>query len=317
MGRKWNSKGKASKAEISKQVHAEVVEAIVAAMEQGIDSWRRTWRTLGQTGFPCNGNTGRRYSGVNVLILAFAPFADRRWYTFNGGKNAGGKLNKGSKGTRVVYVETVTINRKTGEVDDDGDEVVETVKIPRVGYHTLFNREQFTWTEAEAEDTVEAVDPEAGFENAAKVLNDNGITVNHGGNRAFYSIANDEVTLPLPGQFETVADYWTTALHEAGHWTGAEGRCGREFGKRFGDDAYAFEELIAELTAAFASAHLGIDGNVANHASYLDNWIKVLKADKWALWTAAREAENATRFLLDNAGLWTEDNGEGEAKASA
>ena len=126
----------------------------------------------------------------------------------------------------------------------------------------------------------------------------------HGGSRACYVPRTDNIHLPPRDMFfgtatSTAAEaYASTKLHELTHWTSAEARCNRQLGKRFGDDAYAMEELIAELGAAFLCADLGItDTPRADHAQYLDNWLRVLKADKKAIFTAASKASQAADFL--------------------
>jgi antirestriction protein ArdC len=105
--------------------------------------------------------------------------------------------------------------------------------------------------------------------------------------------------LPNRERFTTPENYYATALHELTHWTGHESRLNRQFGKRFGDDAYAFEELVAELGAAFTVGQLGmVDATIEAHASYLDSWIKVLQSDKRAIFTAASQAAKASDFIL-------------------
>jgi antirestriction protein ArdC len=141
--------------------------------------------------------------------------------------------------------------------------------------------------------------------------------VKHGGERAFYRPADDIIQMPERERFlgtETSTPteaYYGTLLHELTHWTGAKKRCDREFGKRFGDQAYAMEELVAELGAAFLCADLGISVTPRqDHAAYIDNWLSVLKADKKAIFTAASKAAQASDYL---AGL--QDRGNTEAAA--
>jgi antirestriction protein ArdC len=131
-----------------------------------------------------------------------------------------------------------------------------------------------------------------------------GASISHGGGRAFYRPATDSIQLPPREAFvgsptSTPAEaYYSTLLHELTHWTSAPSRCNRELGKRFGDDAYAIEELVAELGTAFLCADLGItDEPRADHAQYLAAWLSILKADKKAIFTAASKASEAAAFL--------------------
>ncbi|MCG7400250.1 ArdC family protein [Caballeronia zhejiangensis] len=126
-----------------------------------------------------------------------------------------------------------------------------------------------------------------------------GATIRHGGNRAYYAPSLDLVQLPLPESFNDAESYESTKAHELCHWTSHETRCDRQLGKRFGDEAYAAEELIAEMGAAFLCAQLGITPEIRDdHASYLDHWLKVLKADKKAIFTAASQAQKACDYLF-------------------
>jgi antirestriction protein ArdC len=120
----------------------------------------------------------------------------------------------------------------------------------------------------------------------------------HGGDRAFYAPSSDRIQLPSPEAFVDAQSYAATKAHELIHWTGHAGRNDREFGQRFGDRAYAFEELVAELGAAFLCADLGITPEVRpDHAAYLAHWLAVLKADKRAIFSAAAHAQRAVDHL--------------------
>ena len=125
------------------------------------------------------------------------------------------------------------------------------------------------------------------------------IEVKHGGDRAFYQPTRDFICLPPFEAFEGEVPYRATLLHEATHATGHKSRCDRQFGDRFGDQAYAFEELVAELGSAYLQGALGIDMELPNHASYIANWLKVLKGDPKAVMTAASKAQQAVDYLLD------------------
>jgi len=129
-----------------------------------------------------------------------------------------------------------------------------------------------------------------------------GAMVRHGGNRAYYSPSEDYVQMPPFAAFKDNVSYYSTLAHEHTHWTSREGRCARELGKRFGDNAYAAEELIAELGAAFTCAHLGLSSEPReDHAAYIQSWLKVLKADKRAIFTASSKAQQACDWLVQRA----------------
>jgi len=140
---------------------------------------------------------------------------------------------------------------------------------------------------------------EQGIESAEQFFARINARVVHQGNRAFYSPDTDSITLPPYAVFFTAIDYYSVRAHETGHWTSAAGRCNRELGKRIGDNAYSVEELVAELTAAFTLAHLGLSSEPRpDHAQYVASWLRVLRADKRAIFTAASKAQQATDFMV-------------------
>ena len=118
-----------------------------------------------------------------------------------------------------------------------------------------------------------------------------GAEIHHGGAGAYYSPGADSIQLPDPGAFESLEAYYAVAAHELIHWTAK--RCGRELGKQ-GTDAYAFEELIAEIGAAYLCADLGINAQPReDHACYLASWLKRLGDDTRAIFRASTAAQAA------------------------
>jgi antirestriction protein ArdC len=129
-----------------------------------------------------------------------------------------------------------------------------------------------------------------------------GATIQHGGNRAYYRPSDDFIQMPPFQAFDDNVSYYSTLAHEHTHWSSHTSRCDRQLGKRFGDNAYAAEELIAELGAAFTCAHLGLSTEPReDHAQYIQHWLKVLKADKRAIFTAASKAQQACDWLKEHA----------------
>jgi antirestriction protein ArdC len=125
-----------------------------------------------------------------------------------------------------------------------------------------------------------------------------GADVRHGGNRAAYSPSQDAIVLPSLEQFSEASRYYSTSAHEHAHWTGHASRLARDLSGRFGTDSYAAEELVAELSAAFTCARLGLSAAPRpDHAQYLSSWLRVLRADAAAIFTAASKAQQATDFL--------------------
>ena len=132
-----------------------------------------------------------------------------------------------------------------------------------------------------------------------RILAGSQATIRYGFEQAMYLTQPDEIRLPWPRRFASGEALAATALHELVHWSGHPGRLHRAFGERFGDAAYAFEELVAELGSAFLLGHCGlVDTTIEGHAAYLDSWLKVLRNDRNAIFTAARLAGEACEFLL-------------------
>lgn len=284
-----------------------ITDKIIAMLEKGGNEARTRWTKAAQRGFPRNGKTGDAYQGVNVLILWDAAiesgYASNVWMTYKQAESIGAQVRKGEKAVMCAYFEMV--KRKGGEADQgEGEEGGKAGFFPMCKPFWLFNvaqidglPESFT---APAEVTAEFSPIEA----AEKMLAASGATINHGFDGAFYAPSKDQICLPTRERFTTPENYYATALHELTHWTGHESRLNRQFGKRFGDDAYAFEELVAELGAAFVVGHVGfVDATIENHAAYLESWLKVLKNDKTAIFTASKQASLAYDFILGKAGM--------------
>lgn len=289
-----------------RDVATEITETIVAELEKGVAPWVRPWDEAPLTP-PTNATTGKTYRGVNVLLLwmsaARGDFADHRWLTFRQAKELGGTVRRGEKGTRIVFWRFVEREER------NADGVLEKRTVGYCRNYTVFNVAQCDGLALEAQDRAPA---ELGA--AERLAESVGASVSWGRARAWFSPQRDEIGMPARERFESPEACEATLLHELTHWTGHESRLARTFGKRFGDDAYAFEELVAELGAAMLCAELGVSGRL-QHAEYLATWAKVLRADRHAIFTASRLAQNASAFLLsrESAGESEDDDTESDA----
>jgi len=277
-----------------------VTAQIVASLEKGVKPWMKPWsarQAEARVMLPLRGN-GIPYRGINVLMLWGAAieggFASSSWLTFKQALEQGGCVRKGEKGSLVVYASSFS----RGETDEATGEESER-NIPFLKSYTVFNADQID----DLPDSYRTPAPPlpggmARIERAEAFTAATGATIRHGGNRACYNIAADFVQMPPLEAFRDVESYYGTLTHELTHWTGHEARLARTFGKRFGDKAYGFEELVAELGAAFVCADLDLTPEVrAEHADYIGHWLDVLKADKRAIFTAASHAQRAADFL--------------------
>jgi antirestriction protein ArdC len=282
-----------------RDVYQEVTNKIIEQLEAGTLPWLKPWKSAGNgVGFrmPVNASTGKQYRGVNVLLLASvaAEYGDHRFLTFKQAKALGGSVRKGEHGTQVVFWKFLEVE---GEDQGDGEEA-EAKVVPMVRLYTVFNVAQ-----CDGLKLAPLAKPAAPIAEAARnelldaYLRKTGAQITEvAGDRAYYAPAVDAITLPTFAQFEGASHFYATAFHELAHWTGHESRLAREFGKRFSDQAYAAEELVAEMTAAFLCAEHGVTGEL-RHAGYIKNWLQVLRNDKRAVFTACSKAQAAADYL--------------------
>lgn len=201
----------------------------------------------------------------------------------------GGNVKKGEKATMGIFFGV----REIQEEGDDGDTETRAAKFSKPFY--VFNLDQIEGITAP--DAITTANNWTPHEKAEALIRATGARIIEGGIKAYYSPANDEVHMPDRIRFENADDFYSVNFHELTHWTGHASRCARDLKNRFGDEAYAMEELVAELGAAFLNAETGIHGKVEGHASYIKSWLKVLKNDKRAIVTAAAKASQAARYL--------------------
>jgi antirestriction protein ArdC len=281
-----------------RDVYRTVTDAIINAIEQGVSNWRMPWHTSGKFAFsPVNVVSRKPYRGINTVCLWAAAQAKGyergEWGTYNQWQERGAQVRKGEKATTVVFWKFANNAAET----DDGDDT------PKSGSRLLFTRGYSVFNATQVDGYAPKPDAETPIEQrieqAEQFFSRINARVMHHGNRAFYSPADDTITLPPFPAFFTATDYYSTRAHETGHWSSRADRCDRELGKRFGDNAYSVEELIAELTAAFTLAHLGLSSQPRpDHAQYIASWLRVLKADKRAIFTAASKAQQAADFMI-------------------
>lgn len=281
-------------------VYTRVTSHIVEELERGVRPWLKPWNAenaAGRITRPLRHN-GQPYNGVNVLMLwasaEIAGYSCPFWLTFQQAKELGGHVKKGQHGSPVVYASTF----KKKEQDANGAEIEED--IPFLKEYTVFNAEQceglpkhyYTLAEPPKENIQRIEHAETFYANTKA-------DIRTGGNQAYYASGLDYVQMPPLEAFRDAESHAATLAHEMTHWTRHESRLNREFGrKRWGDEAYAMEELVAELGSAFLCADLKITPEVRDdHAAYLANWLKVLKDDKRAIFTAASHASKAAEYL--------------------
>jgi antirestriction protein ArdC len=282
-------------------LYERVTAQIVASLEQGVRPWLKPWNAehaAGRITRPLRSN-GIPYQGINILMLWGAAvqrgYAAPIWMTFKQALELGGCVRKGERGSLVVYASSVTRTETDSETGEESER-----DIPFLKDYTVFNVEQIDGLPAHfLAPAAPQLDPVQRVERAEQFFAATNATVRHGGNQAFYSVASDFVQMPFFETFRDAESYYATLAHELTHWTRHPSRLDRSFGrKRFGDEGYAMEELVAELGAAFLSADLSLTPEPRDdHAAYIGHWLNVLKNDKRAIFTAASHAQRAADFL--------------------
>ncbi|MBX0289742.1 ssDNA-binding domain-containing protein [Hymenobacter sp. HSC-4F20] len=266
-------------------------------VQSGRPPWRQPWEGGNGSPFslPRNGTTGNRYNGFNIPILWDAAdkkgYQTHNWASYKQWAEQGKQVRRGEKGTQIGYYNTL--------IKEDGDD---EKKIPFLRVSSVFNEQQLEGFKPpqiiERPSLVERLD------NVEQFIGNIGADIRYGGERAFYSITGDYIQMPpkvlfISSKHQTATEgFYSTELHELGHLTGHKSRCDRQFGKRFGSEAYAFEELVAENCSAICCAELGItDGPQPHHADYLANWMEMGRLDSTMFMKAWSEASKAFAWM--------------------
>ncbi|MDH0909639.1 zincin-like metallopeptidase domain-containing protein [Rhizobium pusense] len=282
-------------------LYDEITDKIIAELEGGRVPWVQPWGTAAAKAplaMPRNAATGRHYSGINILILWGAVvehgFPGQSWLTFRQALALGGNVRKGARGTTVVYADRFTPEDEKRRARESGEDAQ---AIPFLKRFTVFNAAQ---CENLPDDiAIVAPPPQPGLiePRVEGLIRATGIDFRIGGGRAFYVPALDYVQVPPPQAYFEPINWHRTALHELGHATGHLSRVGRDLTGGFGSKKYAFEELVAEMNAAFCCASLGIVPTV-RHADYIGSWLEVLRDDNRSIVRAASQASKAADWLL-------------------
>jgi putative DNA primase/helicase len=284
-----------------------VAESIIQQLKQGTAPWQKPWRA-GERYVPYNPSSEKPYRGMNVLWLLSQGeekgYSDKRWMTYRQAATEGAQVRKGEKGTVVQYwkwQDLIPVKDAQGRpvLDGLGKPKQEVVKYerPRVFGAVVFNAEQMDGLEPAPERDPPSV--WAANEKADAILLASGAKIDHHSqDRAYYSVPQDKITLPLRERFPTADGYFATALHELGHWTGHPTRLDRDLAHPFGSEGYAKEELRAEIASLMLGDELSIGHDPTQHVAYVKSWIKVLENDPKEIFRAATAAEKIKDYVL-------------------
>jgi antirestriction protein ArdC len=281
-----------------RDIHAAITQTIIDAIEAGAGQFERPWHRPGLQ-MPLNATTDNYYKGVNVVAL-WAQAIDRGyssnlWASYKQWQDVGAQVRKGERGSMIVFYK-----RLEDLPLEQGDDATKGLKfVARASY--VFNVQQVEGFEPPPVERTSDFQANGEAEAFVQAV---GADVQHGFATACYRRDTDSIAMPDREAFVGTAtsspaqSYYGVLLHELTHWTGPPRRLGRDMGKRFGDQAYAMEELVAELGAAFLCSALGIASEPRpDHAAYVATWLQVFKGDPKAIFTAASRAQEAFEHL--------------------
>jgi len=245
-----------------------------------------------------NPESGTVYRGMNQLYLSLIcdrrHYGVNRWLTFNQIQHLKANITKGSKGTHVIYF---ALKKRQDQPPTEKPLLV-------LRYYYVFNVSSVEGLPAAyyLPPAIPTLQPWEKNQRAEQLINNTGAKVNYiVGDRACYNSLTDEITLPMPKQFIAAVPFYSVAFHELAHWTGAPTRLNREKSGKFGDEKYAFEELIAELSAAFLCGSLGYTKEITNNALYIKSWLTALRNEKDFIFKAAHHAHEAAEYIQEAA----------------
>ena len=271
-------------------IYQEVTDQIISEIEKGAMPWVKPWKADST----CEKNIAskKEYNGINRLILAmmthFKGYQSPFYGSFKQWQDLGGTVRKGEKGTKIVFYKPVSVEK----TNDQGES--ENFAYSCLKTYYVFNADQV--------DGIEIAKPEVSprVYNPAPALDDRilktGANIKHGGSSAFFSPMGDFIGMPNRDTFNDDSSYYATVLHELTHWSGAKHRLDRDLSGKFGNSKYAFEELVAELGAAFLCQDYQIQGEL-RHAGYIQNWLTCLKENNQAIFKAAALAQKAADYI--------------------
>ncbi len=290
----------------SKSLHEIVAENIIKKLEQGRAPWQKPWNSNSPAfELPYNAITGNRYKGINSLSLLSSDREDPRWMTFNQASAKGWNVRKGEKASLIQFVKTHELIAKKDEkgkpiLDEQGKPVKAKVGLDRaiITSAWVFNAQQIDGIEPMVKPDVKQIQWNP-IQRAENIIHASGADITHkAGDRAFYSPSIDSITMPMREQFDASDKYYSTLLHELGHWTGHKDRLDRSMIGSFGTEGYAREELRAEIASMLIGQELHIGHDPGQHIAYVDSWIKILRDTPFEIHTAAADGEKILNYLL-------------------
>lgn len=296
-------------------VYEAITHQIITAIEAGVGQVQMPWHRSGASIHrPANIASGNAYRGVNVIALwaaaANGGFDQGLWGTYRQWQERGAQVRKGEKSSLIVFYKQFDAADDQDKRHDQQEQDSQRRFMAKASH--VFNVAQVDGFVIDHPD--QALDPVMRDQSAEGFIAGTGAIIREGGERAFYRPSDDTIAMPDRWRFTGTAEsspteaWYSTLFHELTHWSGAASRLDRQFGERFGDDAYAMEEMVAEIGAAFLCGDLGITAEPrTDHAAYVEHWLRIMKGDRKAIFTAASAASKAAEYLAGIAGLERRD----------
>lgn len=277
-------------------IYETITDQIVTAIEEGAGLYKMPWhRPRQDITNPINAASGRSYRGLNIITLWMIAearqFSSGTWATYRQWQEKGAQVRKGEKSASVFFWKNLSEGQEERQAEaEDGSRA----RFVARAYH-VFNADQVDGYKAPS---LPVLSEEERIAEAEAFFSAIPATITHGGNMACYKPEADTVEMVPFSRFESARAYYSVLSHELTHWSGAKARLDRDLSGRFGSEAYAMEELVAELGAAFVAGKLALPSEPRrDHAPYIASWLKVLKSDPRALFTAASKAQAAADYL--------------------
>ena len=281
----------------------EIADKIIESIENGTAPWLKPWKPE-QCSAPYNPASKTVYKGSNFIYLSCKGKSDPRWCTYKQAQDQGWQVKKGAKGTSIQFWSFTRSGYKKDNhgkiiIDKNGEKKTQTTELekPVLRYYNIFNADQIKGMPV----LDKSLEPDwKRHEKAESIIKNSGAEISHvKGDRAYYRSGTDKIILPEKNQFSSADKYYSTGLHELGHWTGHKSRLDRG-GKfnSFGSAEYAREEMRAEIASYMVGMQLKIGHDPGQHLAYVDSWVKILKDKPTEIYKACADAEKIRSYLM-------------------
>lgn len=287
-------------------IHQDITNNIITLLDQvNLEEYEPPFANLAALGIPENPTTNKQYQGINILALWFnqsaKSFSSNKWATYKQWQSIGAQVKAEQKRSRIIFYKTL-IKEDKNEQGESKEQ-----KIPMLRQYDVFNADQVEGYEDESLEHILEIDKVERSALIDSFCKSAGADIRSEDSRAFYSPMGDYINMPDTRLFvdtkhaSASENYYSTLLHEMTHWTGNKKRLDRQKdAKKKHIENYAYEELIAELGAAFLCAQFNIkQTQPKDHALYIKSWLTALRNDKTLIFKASAQAAKATGYLND------------------